>query len=170
MPLIAAATLSLLTGLWPLHQPQTKTSSYATPAWHVSVEKDRFTGLSACKLYQGLWARRTVSYAHDAVVFHFSHKLNTTQAWYRLDGGPTKPWADVYPRLVQAGVVLDGQSLDNPTGGLVMLPAAELAGVHTVTIRVNQRSNPRTFEVDGFSDALASAQARGCDTTTSFLR
>ncbi len=149
---------------------QTSTERYRIPAWEIRATHDSFTGASRCQLYQGNRLRQDVSYEHGAVAFQFPRRLDTLQASLKLDGGPAKPWSAFYPELVNTGAQLEGKSLDNPTGGKVMLPLAALKGIHVVTIRPTSKGQPRRFSVDGLGDAIGSAHTLGCDVETGFGR
>lgn len=166
--LIAASVVSFF---WPFGpQPQTKASAYRLPVWNIATYKDRFTGDTRCRVYQGKLNHPDVTYATKAVAFHFPVRMNTTEADVRLDNGPVKAWRLAYPKLVKLGVQLEGDSLVNPTGGLVILPLEDLEGVHAVTVRPTPKSTPKTFGVDGLRDAVANAVSQGCDPETGFVR
>lgn len=170
MSLLLSAALSFLPTIWPLHAPQAVTREYTLPVWQFSMTKDRFAGTIRCQVYQGGKAHPKVSYLHHALVFHFQKRINTFDAIYRLDGGSPKRWQDLYPKVIDAGVTLDGDSLANPTGGLVIMPLSEVASVHTVTIRPTPTAKPHTFIIDGYSDAIDAARARGCQPDAAFVR
>ena len=155
-------SLTLLAGLWPFHAPQVRTQAYTLPTWSYVQSRDRFTGQLACRVYEGPRGRPPVSYEGSAVTFRFLARMNTLRADYRLDGGQVRPWRDDLPALAEVGFTPDQGGLDNPTGGFVTLPARELAGVHTVTIRPTPRSRPIIFSIDGLPDAVEAARARGC--------
>ena len=166
-----ASSLSALSLFWPLgHSPQTTAKAFSLPVWRIATVKDRFTGDVRCRVYQGPLKHPTVSYASKAVAFHFKVSMNTTDSYFRLDSGPVKAWRVEYPKLVKLGVQLEGDSLENPTGGLVILPVEDLVSVHSVTIRPDPKSTPRTFGVDGLSDAIANAVSHGCDPDSGFVR
>ncbi len=170
MFLLLSAALSFLPAIWPLHPPQSVTHDYALPVWRITQTRDKFAGQIRCKVYQGEHAHPAVSYADRGLVFHFSRRLNTLEAVYRLDGGAPHRWRDLYPKIIEAGASLDGGSLANPTGGLVIMPLSELAMVHTITIRPTPTATPRTFTIDGYADAIEAARARGCQPETAFVR
>ena len=167
-PLLSA--LGLLSALWPFHQErQTVTERYLIPAWHVDATRDRFTGEMRCRVYQGKRKKPDVAYAQGVLTFRFARKLDTTRASFRVDNGAVQPWSAVYPQIVETGARVRGKSLDNPTEGQVLLPAVTLSGAHVVTIRPTPDRKPRLFSVNGFTDALSSGQAQGCDVRTGFV-
>ena len=166
--LIAASALSLL---WPFaHDTQTTAKEFSLPVWKIATYKDRFTGDVRCRVYQGAVHHPLITYSSRTVAFHFKVSLNTTDAYFRLDSGAVKAWRVEYPKLLKLGVQLEGDSLENPTGGLVVLPVEDLTNVHSVTIRPTSKSSPRTYGIDGLSDAVANAVAHGCDPDAGFVR
>lgn len=162
--------LGILAGIWPFAPKQTTHRAYVLPTWRFTTVKDKFTGQIHCRVYQGPKSRPAVSYASRTVAFHFARKLDVSHAWYKLDGGAAKPWSADYPALTALNVSLDGDSLENPTGGLVLIPADEVRGVHTVTIRPTDKSRPVDFGLDGLQDAIANARSQGCDPDGVFIR
>ena len=106
---------ALLLGVHPFERAQTASERYRIPAWEIRVTRDRFTGASRCLLYQGHRARQDVSYAHGAVSFQFSPRLNTTDASLKLDGNPlTDAASDDAGQASAAGISVN---LGNVTGG-----------------------------------------------------
>lgn len=162
MSTFAIAAVGLLASLWPFHGSQVSTKAYTLPTWSFSQSRDRFTQHLTCQVYTGPRGRPLVSYGRQAVTFRFPATVNTLQADYRLDSGPTRSWRDELPTLAETGFTPDRGGLDNPTGGLITLPARELSGVHLVTIRATPGSRPRAFSIDGLDDAIAAARAQGC--------
>ncbi|WP_404712181.1 hypothetical protein [Sphingomonas sp. MMS24-J13] len=158
-----AAFFALASGLWPFGTSQTSTQHFQVPAWNIRVTRDKFTQDRTCLVFQGRQRKPMVSYAHGAVTFQFASHLNTTEASFKIDNGPVRAWDDVYPALVQTGARLEGRSLDNPTGGKVMIPLSMLRGAHVVTVRPSPRTRPRSFAIDGLGDVLGSAQGLGCE-------
>lgn len=171
MPLAAIAILGALNGLWPFGHASSQTAEqqYRLPTWQFATYRDRFTGDVRCKLYQGRLQHPDVTYAGKTVAFHFRTSLNTTDAAFRFDGGEVRAWRTEYPKLIKLGVQLDGDNLENPTGGLVILPQDDLKNVHSVTVRPTPKSAPKTFGVDGLTDAIASAATHGCNPDAGFV-
>lgn len=163
--------LAMAIRLWPFGgHPQTDTSRYVIPAWHVDATRDRFTQKMVCRVYQGRRRDPDVTYQRETLAFQFGRGRNTTNADFKVDGAASRPWTAVYPALVANGATLPGRSLTNPTDGMVILPAALLDNASTVTIRPTQTSKPKIFSVSGFSDAVRSAQRLGCDFDYGFTR
>jgi hypothetical protein len=159
--------LVLAAGLWPFGSSQTATQHYQVPAWNIRVTRDKFTQARTCLVFQGKRNKPLVSYDHGAVAFHFGSRLNTTKASFRIDDGPVRSWDEVYPALVATGARLEGRSLDNPTGGKVMIPLSLLREAHVVTIRPTMTKRARSFGIDGLGDVLGSSRALGCESGTS---
>lgn len=113
-------------------------------------------------MFQGGRKHPLVAYARQSLAFRFPALVDTLKADWRADAGPVRSWTEVYPTLVSLGANLPGGGMDNPTGGLVILPVSALAGAHAVTIRPTPKSRPRAFYIDGLADALANAKLRGC--------
>ena len=154
---------------WPFHRErQTVTREYLTPAWHVDVTRDRFTGQLRCRLYQGRHKLPMVIYYRSSLAFQFAPRLNTTSASFRVDNGAVRPWSAVYPQLVGVGAPLSGRSMDNPTQGRVLIPLTVLSGGHVVTVRPTPNRRPQLFGIDGFGDAMGSARGQGCDPVNGF--
>lgn len=168
LPLLGA--LGLLSAMWPFHhERQVVTERYLIPAWHIDVTHDKFTGETRCRVYQGKRKKPLVAYAQGVLTFQFARRLDTTKASFQLDSGAVQPWTSIYPQIIATGARVRGKSLGNPTEGQVMLPVSILTGAHVVTIRPTPRKKPRTFSVGGFSDALSSGIAQGCDPRTGFV-
>jgi hypothetical protein len=108
-----------------------------------------------------------MSYAQGVVGFHLGSSHDAAEAWYSLDDRPPQPWRNDYPVLVAHRVSLEGGSLANPTGGVVLVPEGKLVDVRTVTIRAKADSTPKRFQLKGFQQALSAARLNGC---TSFER
>lgn len=170
MILSTLLSLSLLGRLaHPFGTPQQSMQVYSTAGWLIEVERDRFTGKVRCELQTPRRGPAEIRYAQGALRFQFSPRVNTLDAWYRIDDGPAKRWQDLYPTLVQTGVTLEGANLANPTGGVVALPRIEVGEARVVTIRTSARSQPRRFKVRGLSEALDAAKRQGCS-DPSFVR
>ena len=167
LPVIALIS-TLLT--WPFGQPQSVVRMTHLGAWRMSVRTDRFTGAVSCRLFKGSAFEPGVAYAHASLAFRFSPRLSTLDAVYRVDQGPARLWTSIYPSLVQLRAMPPAASLENPTGGLVVLPMTELTAARTVTIRPSPDSQPKIFQVARIADALAQARALGCSSDDDFVR
>jgi hypothetical protein len=148
-----------------------RTKAYHLAGWDMRIERDGFTGQVRCRLFSpaGLGQGR-ISYARGVLGFHLGADRDAAQAWYSVDDAPPRPWRDDYPLLVARRVSLEGGSLANPTGGVVLIPQETLAGARTVTIRADRGVTPRRFRLKGFEQALAAARANGCADPAAFSR
>lgn len=169
MKAVVAAMLASV--LWPFgNHGETETNRYLIPAWHVDTVRDRFTGRTECRVFQGSRRRPLISYARGTLAFAFPRSRNTIAADFRIDNGPVRPWTTVYPALTEAGATLAHTSMTNPTQGYVILPLGVLEDATTVTIRSRPKDRPRIFSVGGLGDAVASAKRLGCDPDYGFTR
>lgn len=165
--IFVAAALSL----WPFgHKPQTETTRYVIPAWHVDATRDRFTQKMVCRVYQGDRRNPVASYQRATLEFRFRHSIDTTRADFSIDNGPARPWTSAYPALIGSGATLTGKSMTNPTGGFVILPIALFEDATLITIRPTPTSRPKVFSVGGLRDAFRSAKRLGCDADYGFAR
>jgi hypothetical protein len=148
-----------------------RTKAYHLAGWDMRIERDGFTGQVRCRLFSpaGLGQGR-ISYARQTLGFHLDPDQDVAQAWYSVDDAAPRPWRDDYPVLVARRVPLEGGSLANPTGGVVLIGQDLLAGARTVTIRADRDSTPRRFRLKGFERALAAARANGCADPAAFAR
>jgi len=148
-----------------------RTKAYHLAGWDMRIERDGFTGLTRCRLFapSGLGQGR-ISYADGVLGFHLDRDRDVAQAWYSIDDAAPRPWRDDYPVLIARRVSLEGGSLANPTGGVVLIPQEILAGARTVTIRADRDVAPKRFHLKGFEQALAAARANGCADPAAFSR
>ncbi len=148
-----------------------RTKAYHLAGWEMRIERDGFTGQVRCRLFSpaGLGQGR-ISYAHETLGFHLDSDQDVAQAWYSIDDKAARPWRGDYPTLVARRVSLEGGSLANPTGGVVLIGQDLLAGARTVTVRADRDSTPRRFRLKGFERALTAARANGCGDPASFAR
>jgi hypothetical protein len=132
---------------------------YGIDGWIVTLRHDGFTGLVTCTMRS---SDGRMLYQPGAIGFQLGRRRDTLDAWYRLDVGPALRWRDRYPALIAADVAIDGSGLDNPTGGTVWLPEADVARVQEVTIRSTRKARPQTFHLGGFAPLRDAAQRLGC--------
>lgn len=147
---------------FPTHSTQATTTRPA-PGWTLKVAHDAFSGEARCRL-EG----RDVRYGHDTLSFHFPSHVDTSFAFYRVDQQPPRSWRDGRLELARLGMPLSSDNTANPSNGRVPIPASALTGAQSVTIRPSRNARPRTFSIQGFDQALASARSAGCDPMRSF--
>jgi hypothetical protein len=125
--------------------------------WTLNVQRDAFGARTACKL-----SSRNVNYQRQSLVIHFAKNIDTTSAAYRIDGG-----APIWARWDQMeaarlGFAIESGGLENPSGGLVIIPVARLNGAHLLAVRARPTDQPRLIKIDGLAVALDKAAAMGC--------
>ena len=159
----AVAAMALLSGLPNigdlLHSnPDQRVEQSRVSGWRLVVTQDRFSNRTTCRL-----DRSAVVYQHGVVSFQFGGGVNTAEAQFRVDGGDLRSAASVAVQAAGLGARLAGDSLRNPSGGLVNIPASEIAGARLVSIRPDPRSGHRDFSLSGLSEALQAAKGKNCD-------
>lgn len=148
-----------------------RSKAYHLAGWDMRIEHDGFTGQTRCRLFSPSgWGQGRISYADGVLGFHLDADRDVARAWYSVDDTAPRPWRDDYPALIARRVSLEGGSLANPTGGVVLIPQEILAGARTVTIRADRGRTPKRFRLRGFEEALAAARANGCSSAASFVR
>ena len=152
--------LLLALAIWPFHGPDPAPARHQRVAgWEVETHRDRFTGHLTCQVKKG-----RISLARQAVVFHFPVRIDTFDAAYRIDGGPLYLARDDAADLAAMGFGLhDDDNLDNPSGGIVRIPASRLAGAHWVRIEAGPYAKAYRFTLAGLDAAIDAATSRGCD-------
>ncbi|ESQ87825.1 hypothetical protein ABENE_16870 [Asticcacaulis benevestitus DSM 16100 = ATCC BAA-896] len=148
-----------------------KERTYDAKLWRMTIQTDGFTGQVRCRLMKmKTLTEGRITYAQKTFGFEMGENVNTLNAWYSIDNRPAKRWQTLSPVLAANRVSLEGASLENPTGGVVLLPEAEIGNARVVTIRANEKSQPREFKLKGFESAVAAARYNGCAADTSFER
>lgn len=144
---------------------------YDNKLWRMTIQTDGFTGEVRCRLIKmKTLTEGRITYAQKTFGFELGEDVNTLNAWYSIDNRPAKRWQSLYPALTANRVPLEGAGLENPTGGVVLLPEAEIGDGHVVTIRADEKSQPREFKLKGFESALAAARYNGCAADDNFER
>jgi len=138
---------------------------YAAGGWTLRVVRDAFTDVRTCDLRS---LHPAMIYRAGAIAFAFRSRMGTEEAWYRLDGANPVRWADRIPMLTAMGVPIDQGGLENPTGGLVWIPAGELRSTNEIQIRPRPGSSVKRFRLGGFAPMLAAARRLGCAADTDF--
>jgi hypothetical protein len=130
--------------------------------WTLKVRLDRFTGRRTCLL--SFWSR--IDYERGALVFHLAPRIDTSAAAYRVNDGVVIEARDDLPDLARRGFLLEDDNLDNPSGGLVRIPEARLAGARSVRIEPGPNQRSFLFNIAGFPSARDRAHTAGCDGAT----
>jgi hypothetical protein len=130
---------------------------YGVDGWVLELRADSFAGRTDCRLYRG-----HLSYERQAVVFHLSQRLGAFDAAYRIDGGRLMLARDDAADLAAQGFALSDDDLDNPSGGLVRIPARRLEGAKLVQIQARPGVRPLRFKLDGLGASLDALHRLGC--------
>jgi hypothetical protein len=160
-----ASSLVLAGGLCCVEQAAAanRVEQYKSDGWRVSARHDVFAGTTRCFIRS---INHHIVYQPGALGFRFHRHRDTLDTWYRIDGGAPLRWQDRYPTLIASGAQIDGPALDNPTGGIVWLPIADLKDAKTVTVRTSGRGNGHAYALRGFPRVLDAARRLGCATDT----
>ncbi|HEX4179304.1 MAG TPA: hypothetical protein VHY32_00785 [Caulobacteraceae bacterium] len=125
--------------------------------WTAVVRSDRFTGEITCSL-----KAHAISFHRDTLVFNLGREIDSSQAFFRIDGGPARSVREPQLQNETHGFFLDSGPVDNPSGGRVALPLALVQDAKQVMIRASPRHPPRIFDLARFSEALSAAKTAGC--------
>jgi hypothetical protein len=137
MPVVAGAHALSADGkgapaFW--HVRAVSTQRYAQAGWNLEVVRDRFTSQVRCSLTS---SGGRIQYQPNALGFRFSHRLNTLNAWYRIDTGEVRPWRDLAPRLIALQLPIDKVESKNAVpwaGAIKAVDAVAASGAHQRTI------------------------------------
>ena len=127
--------------------------------WRLTITTGTFSHDKACHLED---RRHRITYASGALGFRFGRGVHTSGAWVRIDDGEVQRWRDDWPELVHLGVALDGSRLDNPSEGIVWVPARQLDEANAITIQPDAHRRPVTFHLHGFAGLRDMARDMGC--------
>jgi hypothetical protein len=154
------------------HNPDAvKHLHYNIDNWQLIIQKDGFTGRVSCQLYRlKTLSQGRITYAQETFGFEMGTDDNSLNAWYRIDKSPAKAWQDIYPTLAENRVKLLGGTFENPTGGVVLIPATEVKNAKAVTIRIDQKKAPKRFLLGRFEKAKSAADRLGCNQEQQFER
>jgi hypothetical protein len=145
--------------LWPHHRaPEVSVRRYGVDGWVLELRTDSFAGHTDCRVRRG-----RLSYERQALVVHLPRRLNSFDAAYRIDGGRLMLARDDAADLAAQGFALSDDDLENPSGGLVRIPAGRLQGAQLVQIQPRPDVRPLRFRLNGLDDTIAAAHRLGCD-------
>ncbi len=160
LPAIAAA--ALLGGLFrPAYQPVT-IKTYGEGGWILKITTDNFTRQTTCTIVMRRQRHPDVTLEHNLLSFHFSPRIDTSDAWYSVDDGAPRAWRDLNTQLVRTGAVARAEQLDNETGGVVLIPLADVKGAAVVDIQPERHATPRRVQIKDLWPITAAAQRLGC--------
>lgn len=120
--------------------------------WTLDIHQDRFTYRRVCTLH-----RDHIHYERRTLVFHLPPQADTSRADYRIDNGTPHWVSEDAMDLARLGFALHDDSLDNPSGGVVRITLARLAGGGQVAIETRPFGSWRRFNARGIQTALAYA-------------
>ena len=135
--------------------------------WRLRIETATFSGDKRCHLDD---RKHGVTYAAGALGFHFDAHLNTLGAWVKIGDGPATRWQDALPELTRLGVPMEAEGLDNPTDGIVWVPALQLGATSRITVQPDERKRPVTYSLEAFAKLRDAARAMGCVPEQRFVR
>jgi len=133
------------------------TTRHHVGGWTVRVSWDRFTGAISCAVNKG-----RVEFSNDVLIFHSNPEVDTSDAIFRVDGGPARSVREATYDDQRRGYYRSGGPLANPSAGEVALPSFYVTGAKWVYIRANPGRAPDGFDVRHFPEALALARAKKC--------
>jgi hypothetical protein len=136
---------------------QTITRHHHVEGWTVRVLWDRFTGATSCTVRKG-----HVELRNDVLVFHAPTWLDTSDAVFRIDGGPARSVHEATYEDQRRGYYRIGGPVENPSAGEVALPSYYVTDAKWVYIRADAGRAPDGFDVRGFPAALALARSEKC--------
>jgi hypothetical protein len=144
---------------------------YEQKGWIMMIQNDGFSGEVRCHLYSpSTLFQGRITYAQKTLGFEFDEDIDTLRSWYRIDSQGPRRWQDSFPDLASRRVPLEGKSLENPTGGVVLIPEEDVLEARQIWIRTHKNKSPKRFKLKGFKTALAAAQRNGCTSEDSFER
>ena len=134
---------------------------YAQDGWTLTISEDTFSRVTTCSL-----VGRHMRFQSGAIGFDTRTTEGIDEDWYAIDGASPRPWRDVYPDLLAAGVRLETGGIDNPTDGIVWLPTEAVSSAHSVRVEASTSSGRRlrVFRLGGFALMHAAALRLGCAT------
>jgi hypothetical protein len=140
--------------------PMIKTHAVRVRPWTIEVRTDRFTGLTACSArMKGVRLEGTLA------VFDLGRDVDASDALYRLDLGAAHSarGSNITERTAYSSV--QTPDVENPSGGRIALPIAELAGVKRIDIRPNPKHYVQTYDISALPKVLDAESAAGCPST-----
>ncbi len=157
--IVAAAALALWSGLLQPWRSEAHTERYKpAQGWVLEVRRDTFTNTTTCQI-----KARDMTYRHGVLTFRFPTRVDTANAFYRIDQGSAQSVGLVATEAAGLGAEFRSQNMKNPSNGRVHIPATYLQTAQTVSIRPNAKRPAKTFSLTGFDKAVSVAKDQGCD-------
>ncbi len=137
--------------------PQVQTTVSHVGGWTLRMERNSFSGASACSL-----TNHKAAYRHGVLVLQLGEAVDSADAVYRIDEGAPISTRDDELSLALQGIAVHADSLLTASGGLVRIPGVRLLGARSVRVQANSRRAPVAFAIAGLGEALDRAKAAGC--------
>jgi hypothetical protein len=141
----------------PRHPVQRSAFTRRIDGWTLGVRRDAFAASALCRLTRG-----RAAYDRGVVVFRLSPGTDTSAAVYRIDDGPPRPVTADQMAVASLGLPIWQDDLDNPSGGVVRIPAGKLAGARLVRIETRLNGHVWRARVDHLDAALEASREAGC--------
>jgi hypothetical protein len=138
------------------HAPDAQPYRQRIGAWTLSATRYEFAGAVKCEL-----TSRHARYERGALVLRLPERIDTSGAVYRIDGGAPHWTSQDAFQLAKLGFRLSEDNLDNPSEGLVRIPAPS-DDIRSVAVQTSAGGRLRTFTVNGLGAALYVAKGVGC--------
>jgi hypothetical protein len=142
---------------WPFSHPADSHRQHQRIGdWTLTAVRYTFSDEITCEL-----TARRARYERQAVVLRLPSKIDTSTAFYRVDGGAPRSVREDAFELAKQGFRLTADDLQNPSEGLVRIPAAT-PPIRTIAVQTRLGGPVTTFKVYGLGAALYVAHAAGC--------
>ncbi len=129
-----------------------QSADYRVDRWRVQVSHDSFTGAVQCRATSG-----NLRISGDQLLVRLGSGTDTTQAAYRIDGGPAAPaYTTRLPWSEVAG------AWGNPSAGRIPVPLSQLQSASTLAVRASPNASIRTFDVRSVPQVLAELRRQAC--------
>jgi hypothetical protein len=157
-PSLPALALALsLPLVAPHHTGDEQSRHQRIGAWSLTVTHDRFAAETKCRL-----STHGLDFQREALVARLPSGVDTSSAAYRVDDSPPREVGADTMELAHMGFALHQDDLDNPSGGVVRVPAHLLTGAGRLTVQARPGGRIWSFKVAGLDAALDAARAAGC--------
>lgn len=128
----------------------------------MTVITDTFTHQVRCTLENHNGSNPEITAVPGALAFRVGRALDTSDAWYKIDDQPARPWRDLRAQLIATGAFAEAERLDNLSGGLVQIPLEELKTANTVTISQYKGTHLHVFALAGTKELFYAARSFQC--------
>jgi hypothetical protein len=158
--------VALIGALWPaLFHPAPSTvitTTYGLGEWRLMVQQDTFAHQVSCQIENRNGFHPDVSVARGAVQFRLTQNIDTDDAWYQLDGQPSRRTRDLYSDLLKKGAVNAAESLDGSPRGVVKIPIGVTDKAALIKIRGAANDRVISFRIKELTYLISSGRGVGC--------